>query len=54
VTGQRPALTRRIAIEPAKRWPACMEAPTTTPSALTSSATWTSWLYVSPVSTRKV
>lgn len=38
VTGQRPAFTSRIATDPMSRCPACSEAPTTTASALSSSA----------------
>ncbi len=41
VTGHRPAFTRRTATEPTIRCPACSEAPTTTASALRSSAACT-------------
>lgn len=41
VTGQRPAFTSRTATEPMMRCPACSEAPTTTASALSSSAAFT-------------
>lgn len=48
VTGRRPAFTSRTAIDPTNRWPACSEAPTTTASALRSSAAFTMPLYGAP------
>ncbi len=41
VTGHLPALTSRTATDPTIRCPACSEAPTTTASALSSSAAFT-------------